>query len=295
VLATLIIKNGTLKKGSFVVAGESFAPVRIMENFLGKPIQEASFSSPVRIIGWSTPPKAGEEFGVVETKREAENIIRETALKKKKPADTNAHAEGTVQIPIVIKADALGVAEAVVTELKKVETDAVKLKIVDASAGAITENDVKLLSGAEGGIVIGFAVKNDARAKEIAERQNIAIELFDVIYKISEYMAKIIAERTPKVQVEEAHGSLKVLRTFSRTKDKQVIGGKVETGKIGLGDKVKIYRRDELVGRGTIEELQVQKIKAREVDSGNECGLMVEAKVEIATGDRIESFTVVIK
>lgn len=296
IVATLIIKKGTLSKGEFVVAGESFAPVRIIENFLGKPIDSATFSSPVRIIGWSSLPSAGESFRTSESKREAEETIRLASEKRKENRGTDVSpTEGVVYVPVVIKADVLGSVEAIEHELRKIETEKVKIKIVSEGAGAITENDVKLLTGVEGGIVLGFSVRADGRAVELAERQRVTIQTFDIIYKLTEWMALILLERTPKVEVEEERGSIRILKVFSKTKDKQVIGGKVESGVIALNDRVKIMRRDVEIGRGTIEELQLQKIKAREVEAGNECGLMVEAKVEIAPGDRLHSFILTIK
>jgi len=296
VIATLIIKNGSLKKGEFVLSGLSFAPVRIMENFLGETITEASFSSPVRIIGWTGVPQAGDQFETVSTKREAEEKIAEAREKSKiTPSPASGATEGVVFIPVVIKADMLGSVEAIIHELKKIETDTVKIKIVSSGAGTITEQDVKSLSGIEGGMVLGFSVKIDASAQELASRQSVAIEMFDIIYKLSEKMTEVVSTRTPKVSVEEIRGTLKVLKLFSKTKDKQVIGGRVEGGVISLKDRLRIIRRDAEIGIGTIEELQMQKAKAREVSEGNECGLMVESKIEIAPGDKLEAFMVVIK
>jgi translation initiation factor IF-2 len=296
ITATLIIKNGTLKKGEFIVAGESMAPVRIMENFLGEAIPEATFSSPVRIIGWSDLPKAGEIFSTYKTKKEAEEATQVESKKLKEIGSSEFSAPvGAVVIPLVIKTDMLGSSEAIAHEIKKIETDTVKVKIVEASAGTISENDVKFLTGAPNGIIVGFAVKADARAIELAERQGVVIKTFDVIYKLTEWLEEIIKERTPKVEVQEIEGALKVLKTFSRTKDKQVIGGRIESGKIRVGDKVKIKRRDAEVGEGTVKEIQVQKLKVREVTEGSECGLQVEAKIDIAQGDILQSVVLSIK
>jgi translation initiation factor IF-2 len=217
---------------------------------------------------------------------------------REKPASEEKSASqgaGVVSIPLIVKGDVLGSTEAVIHELKKIETEQVKLKIVDASAGAITENDVKQLSGTPGGIVVGFAVKSDPRALELAERQGVVIQTFDIIYKLSEWMTGIIAGRTPKTEVEEIQGTLKVLKIFNKHKDTQVIGGAVQIGKIAVNDSFKILRRGTEIGHGKIEELQLQKIKAREVNEGNECGVQVESKIEIAGGDVLESFTISIK
>lgn len=294
--ATLLIKNGTLRSGDFVISRESFAPVRIMENFLGEKIEEASFSSPVRVIGWSSTPKVGDEFKTCENKKEAEKLVSEYQKGGKilKTEDNLVSGESVV-IPVVVKADVLGSVEALVHELKKCETESVKIKIVDSSPGSITEKDVKSLSGTEGGVILGFSVGIDSGSRDLAERQSVTIVTFDVIYKITEWFMEHVKERTPKVEVVELKGSLKVLKVFSKNKDKQVVGGKVENGSIILGSKVKILRRGSEIGRGEVEELQTQKIKAREVSEGNECGLLVDAKVEIAPGDKLEAFVLVVK
>lgn len=296
VVATLIIKNGTIKKGQFVAAGKSFAPVRIMENFLGENINEATFSSPVRIIGWNILPKAGDEFEVYENKSEAEKAT-EGALENKKSFGVSDFSapNGALIIPLVIKADVLGSVEAVMDEIKKIETDFVKIKIVEASAGQINENDVKLLSGKTDGLIIGFSVKADSRALELAERNGLIIKTSDIIYKLTEWLSAIIKERTPKTEVEETHGVLKILKTFSHTKDKQVVGGKVESGKIVVGDAIKIIRRDAEIGVGKVEGIQVQKLKSREVFEGSECGLEIKSKITIEKNDILQSFALEVK
>ncbi len=296
IAATLIIKNGAIKKGQFVATGKSFAPVRIMENFLGENIDEATFSSPIRIIGWNILPKAGDEFEVYENKSEAEKSTEGTLESKKSFGVSDFSApNGATVIPVVIKADVLGSVEAVMDEIKKIETDFVKIKIVEASAGQINENDVKLLSGTNDGLIIGFSVKADSRALELAERNGLIIKTFDIIYKLTEWLSVIIKERTPKTEIEEIHGSLKVLKTFSQNKDKQVVGGKVESGKIVVGDIIKIIRRENEIGRGKVKGIQVQKQKNREVLEGSECGLEIESKMTIERNDNLQSFMLEVK
>lgn len=292
IVATLIIKNGTLKKGQFVATKDSFAPIRIMENFLGKNIDEATFSSPIRIIGWSVLPKAGDKFETYESKLEAEEAIKIAFGESKKTFGVSDFSapDGAAIIPIVIKADVLGSVEAIMDEIKKIETDFVKVKVVEGSAGQINENDVKLLSGAEGGVIVGFSVKADGRALELAERNGLILQTFDIIYKLTEWLSALIKERTPKTEVEEIHGSLKILKTFSRTKDKQVVGGKVQSGKIAIGDIVKIMRREAEIGRGKVLGIQVQKQKSREALEGSECGLEIESKMTIVENDALQSF-----
>lgn len=293
--ATLVLKNGSLHKGGFVVAGEAVAPLRIVENFLGKPINEALPSAPVRVAGWNRLPRVGEKFSLLKDKKGAESLAQEFAQTQTSVAPTTPReaSSAIAVIPLIIKADAEGSAEAVVHELTKEEQETVKIKLIASGAGSITENDVKLLSGITGGVIVGFNAMPDTRAQELAERQGITIATFDIIYKLREWFAGIVAKRRPRVMTEEVRGTVKVLKTFSRTKDRQIIGGRVEEGKVVVGDRVKIMRRETEIEEGKVIEVQMQKSKVREAEEGNECGLLIEAKLDIAPGDRIRSCALV--
>jgi len=296
IAATLIIKNGSLRQGLYVVSGESFAPVRIMENFLRKQITEATFSSPVCIIGWNKPPLIGAPFFSTEKKKEAEQAAEEKKNEKKGSVPgEKAQEAGVTVIPLFIKADQVGVAEAILTEVKKLEQPNVSIKVMGIGAGEITEDDVKRISGKPDGVVVGMNVKTDPRAVELALRRGVSIQSFDVIYKLTEWLLEMVRTRAPKTTVEELRGRLKILKTFSRTKDKQIIGGKVEEGAVNVRDHVKIVRRGEVIGEGDILELQQKKEKVGSVSSGTECGLLIASKMEIAPGDEIHSFILVTK
>ena len=144
-------------------------------------------------------------------------------------------------------------------------------------------------------MVIGFHTKVDALAADLAFRNNVTIMHFDIIYKLTEYIEEVMKERAPHIEVAEETGTLKVIRFFSQQKEKQVIGGRVETGKIVNGAKFKIMRRDAEIGEGRIIELQQQKIKSQEVGEGAECGVMVESKFTIAERDILVPYVVVKK
>jgi translation initiation factor IF-2 len=141
-------------------------------------------------------------------------------------------------------------------------------------------------------VIIGFNVKVDNKAKDEAERLGINITTFDIIYKLAEWWTEKVDERLPHEEIEKTTGKLKILKLFSANKDKQVLGGRVLEGSIKLNAKVKIYRRDFDIGFGKIVELQSMKIKTNEVLEGNECGLMIESKIEIIPGDIIESIEI---
>jgi len=169
------------------------------------------------------------------------------------------------------------------------------IKIISEGIGDIAESDVKLANGTESTLLVGFNVKADAKARPVIERQAVNVQIFNIIYKLIEYIDGVAKERTPKTMVQESLGRAKILQVFSKNKDKQIVGGKVQEGAIKLGSDVKILRRDIEIGVGKVKELQQQKKKADEVREGFEFGTLIESKIEIAIGDKIESFITVEK
>lgn len=288
--ATCILTDGTLEKGMYIASGTSTAPLRIVEDYTGAQIQKAVAGQAVKVIGWDSLPFVGEIFTVCKDKKEA-LLSSETFQKTKDTSDEDTLFEGKV-IPLVVKADAGGSLEAVRAEIKKLNTDRIRTKIIHSGIGTISESDLKVASGGEKALVIGFTVKVDALAKAIAERNGVTIQTFDIIYKLSEWLKEKLTSETPSIDVEEVTGTLKVLKVFSKVKDKQILGGLVETGSIRNGSAVKIMRREAEVGVGKIRELQSQKVKSEEVSSGRECGALVEAKIEIVPGDRLQTFII---
>ena len=280
--------------GDCIIAGQSLSTARMMENFLGKKITEAKFGTPVRIVGWSSVPEVGTTFSVCESKKEGELKIEEICKSKGKKCGNISESdccEGTMIIPVVIKADVAGTVEAVEHEIQKIQTEKVKIKILSSGVGTITENDIKTAAAKTGSVILGFNVKTDSQANSASERMGIKIENFDIIYKLTEWLENIIKEKTPKVMVEVISGKAKILKSFSRTKDKQVVGGRVESGLITIGSDVRITRRDILIGNGRIKELQSKKLRVDEAHEGTEFGSMIQSTIEIAPGDRIECFT----
>ena len=291
--ASLIIKDGTLASSGSILAGTALSPIRIIENFIGKVIKNPHAGQPIKVTGFDEIPHAGAIFLSSSDKKEIEKLQSEAKSNAVKDIlDPRIYRNAKVVVPVVVKADSLGTLDAVKRELKKRETDDVKIKIIAEGVGAISEGDIMLASSDEKTVIIGFTVKMEAKARDQAERFNIKPELFDIIYKLSEWFDTVIENRLPYEEKEVVLGTLKVLRTFSSQKDKHVIGGKVETGKIQNGAMVKIVRRGVELGRGRVLELQSQKIKTAEVNEGNECGLMVESKFEIIPSDTLEALLV---
>ena len=296
--ATQVIKDGSLSAGMFVASGESFSPTRIIEDSLGKKITSARFSSPIRIIGWNMAPKVGSLFVTLTTKRELENHIESVKEKKKNTVALprfRAEVNDKKILPVIIKADVLGSVEVIEHEIKKIKSDRVAIKILFASIGDITESDVKVAGSDKETVVLGFNVKTDSQAMAMIERLGFEHVDFDIIYKLIEWLSAKVLERTPKIATEEIRGKAKIMRFFSRTRDKQIVGGKVTNGEIHIGDKVKIIRRETIIGEGVIRELQQAKVKVANVNEGFEFGTMIEAKIEIAPGDVVEDFVIVEK
>jgi translation initiation factor IF-2 len=290
--ATMIVKDGTIKNGMFVACGKSLAPVRIMENFLGKKITEATFSSPIRIIGFDHLPKVGNIFKAFNDKESALEYVAEYKEPVSLCKEIITEQENTGVINVIIKADVTGSVEGIEHELNKIKTDRIKVKIVHFGVGDITENDINMLASKADSIVLGFNVKADNKAKAAAEKAGITINIFDIIYKLTEWLAEVAAAKTPKIDVEEITAKAKVLKFFSATKDKNVIGARVEEGEIKVGDEVKIMRREVEVGRGRIRELQQMKEKVSEVRTGVEFGCQLQANITPAPGDKLEAFKI---
>ncbi len=309
--ATLIVKNGTLETGSFIVSGGEISPVRIMENFEGKAIKKATPGQPIRLVGWTASPHVGDLCLMCNTKEEAELVAAEqkevlhmaaeiagTNVTKPNPlvnirAMYGLERDDTWTLPLVLKADSVGTLDAVKQEIGKIALDRIVIKIIRAETGDINENDVKLAQGSKDSIVLGYNTKVDAQARRVSDVQKTTVETFDIIYKLTEWVTDEAKKRAPKVTSEESHGQLKILKTFSINKTKQVMGGRVETGRLSLGDTVKIIRRENEIGRGTIMELQQARSAVKSVEAENECGLMVESKIEIVAGDVLSAVSTV--
>jgi len=288
--AALIIKDGTLAASGAILAGTALSPIRIIEDFTGKPIRTPQAGQPIKVTGFDEIPATGAIFISSDDKKEIEKLKQEAVGNAVKTVDDpRLYRNAKVVIPVVVKADAIGTLEAVRKELKKRETDDIKIKIIGEGIGSITEGDVMLASSDEKTVILGFATKLDPRAREQADRFKVTPQVFDIIYKLGEWFDTLVESRLPFEEKEVVLGTLKIIKIFSTQKEKHVIGGKVETGKIQNGALVKIMRRGVLLGQGRIIELQSQKIKASEVNEGNECGLMVETKIEMIPSDVLEA------
>ncbi len=289
--ATLIIKNGSLKTGAFVATIGSYAPVRAIENYKGENLMEASFSSPVRIVGWSAQPSVGSEFKTFSKKEEAMEFAAKNIDLKMKEDQKNIPSGGAF-LEVVVKADTFGSLNAVEHELAKLGNEKIMIKIISKGVGSITEKDIKTAS-IKNSLVLGFNVNADKSAEILAERNNTKIKTYKIIYELADYVKEKIKENTPVETIKTVTGLVKVLRIFNKNKDKQVVGGRVEEGEIKSGSVIEISRRDSIIGSGKIKELQAQKIKTETVKEGQEFGMMIESKIELAVGDILKATSLV--
>jgi len=306
--ATLIVQNGSIRSGEYVVADEAFAPVRIMENFLGKKIKEGGPSSPVTIVGFSTLPAAGTPWRTVESKKEAEEEValahaeargraqgKRANISSQKNDEVEEHIH--VLLPLVIKTDVAGMGEAVLHELDKLPKDErLEVRVVLSGVGPISEGDVRLAgAGSVPGIIAGFNVKVEREAHDLAERLGVEVAVFDIIYKLAEWLGTELEKRQPREKTEQKTGSAKIIKIFSYAKGRAVLGGRVDEGALTQGQAIKIIRHDVEITRGTVVSLQSQKLAVKKVESGGEFGAMVKLGAEPAAGDYIEAFEEVMK
>jgi len=298
ITATLIIKNGTLSIGDYFINDHMISKIKRLEYFDGTPMKEASFSQPVHIYGLSEMALPGETFKVFSSKNDALLYQKELSPKNKIVSSVEfkeGEEDTRMTFPLVIKGDYIGTLEAICQEGLKLSTDRVRVKILASGIGNITEKDIKLAESAENPIIIGFNVKIDKAGKDLAENDRIPVHMFNIVYRITEFLEKELIKRTPKITEEVLIGKAKVIRLFSETKKAQVLGAKVLEGNIKNGAIVKVHRNKNEIGQGKIKELQKDRVPAKEAREGDQFGATIERKVGIALGDELLAYELIEK
>ena len=294
VTATLVIKNGTLSSGNYVVSGTASSPVRILEDFSGAPIRSATVSAPVNLVGFDKQPASGEAFKTFANKKEAMAYLKEIEKELNHEEDHTREMPSKIEkIPLIIKTDVMGSLEAIKHQIEKMETTSAQFKVVAEGVGDITDGDVKSAGADDTAVIVGFNVDVTRAAKDVAETFNIEIKTFDIIYELTDFLTEALESRRTRVTTEEEFGEVKIIRVFSWTNKGGVIGGKVKSGEFRAGDKFIISRRDVEIGRGVVKGLQSGKKDVKEVKEGDEFGMMTASKIEIAEGDRLKSIRMV--
>ena len=299
--ATLLIQNGTLKEGDFLVVGTSYGKARRMTNEYGKVLKEAHPSTPVSVIGLGEVPQAGDRFMAFSEESEARAIAtRRKLIKEQKERNATSAAsledlfnkakEGEQQIlNLIIKADSTGSAEAVKASLEKLSTKEVKINIVRATSGAITESDV-LLASASHAIIYGFNVRPDSRTRAKALEEGIEIRLHRIIYALIEEIQAAMKGMLAPTFVEKVTGQAEIRRLFKVSKLGTIAGCMVVDGSIKANSGVRVIRDGIVVYEGKLASLQREKDTVKEVKSGYECGMLIENFNDIKEGDIIEGF-----
>jgi len=292
--ATLIVKNGTLKRGDVVGVSSTYGKIRVMENFQGEPVEKALPSMPVVVLGFESVPVVGERFRVFSDIKSAQQalVVPTVAPDISQPISASSVEKGPVSekvLNLIVKADVLGSLEAIEVVLKEIPQDKASLKIIRKEVGGITESDVKLAKGANG-IIIGFRVKADSVAKSLAFRERVKIMNFEVIYELAQEVRRLLSKKLEFETIRNDLGKIKVLAIFRTEKSSQIIGGKVIEGEARRGSLLDVYRGQERMGGGKIAELQRNKKVVDKLDKGAECGILYKGDVKIEEGDILEVY-----
>ena len=301
-VATMLIQNGTLKTGDNFVVGNTFGKVRAMFDDRGNPVTSAGPSSPVEVLGLEGLPTAGDQLIVVERDKAKgiaqyrEMKAREAQLAKQARVSLETLSQqvaqaGTKELPIILKADVAGSAEVLADTLQKLGTEKVRIKVLHTGVGAITETDV-LLASASNAIIIGFNVRPERKAQEVAEQEQVDIRLHSIIYELQDEIRKAMAGLLEPIIKETYQGRADVKNVFKIPRVGTIAGCQVADGLIKRDAHVRLVRDGATVYTGKVGSLKRFKEDASEVRSGMECGIGIAGYGDIKVGDVIEAFTV---
>jgi translation initiation factor IF-2 len=300
-VATVLVQNGTLRTGDNFVVGNVYGKVRAMLDDRGNPLQEAPPSTPVEILGIEGLPQAGDQFVVVADRDKARGIsdyreqkAREAALAKSSRVSLEGLAEqmktaGTKELNIILKGDVQGSVEVLSDLLGKLSSDKVRLKVLRTGVGAITESDV-LLASASNAIIIGFSVRPERKAQELADQEKVDIRLHSIIYELQDEIKRAMSGLLEPTVKETYQGRAEVLETFRIPKVGTVAGCRVVDGLIKRDAEVRLLRDNVVIFKGKVGSLRRFKDDASEVRNGMECGLSIANYGDIKVGDVIEAF-----
>jgi translation initiation factor IF-2 len=301
-VATVLVQSGTLKKGDVVLAGSSYGRVRAMLDENGKSTDEAGPSIPVEIQGLTEVPQAGDDFMVMADERRAREIAtfrqgkyRDVKLSKQQAAKLENMFEqmgvGAQTLSLIVKADVQGSQEALATSLAKLSTDEVRVQIVHAAVGGISESDVNLAIASKA-VIVGFNVRADANARKLAEGNGVDIRYYNIIYDaVDEIKAAMTGMLAPE-QKEEVIGTAEIRTVFVASKIGTVAGSMITAGRVTRNARFRLLRDNVVIYTGEIDSLKRMKDDVREVAEGFECGIKLKNVTDIKEGDQLEFFEV---
>jgi translation initiation factor IF-2 len=299
----MLVQDGTLRTGDVILSGTSYGKIRAMFDERGKPIQKAGPSTPVEVLGLNEVPTAGDRFYVVADLKKVQAFVEEQKAKQAKmalatPASNfdsvlRAHldADQAITVGVIIKADAPASVEALSKALTELSTDKVKVQVIHSGIGGITESDVQLAAASKmPTTIIGFNVRPQGKAAQVAESLKVTIRLYDVIYNAIEDMKLLMVGQLKPTVVEKSLGKAEVRQVFTISKVGTVAGCMVTEGKIIRSANARLIRDSVEVWKGKFASLRRFKEDAKEVTQGYECGIALENYGDIKPGDIIEAY-----
>lgn len=301
-VSTVLVQNGTLRLGDTFVVGNTYGKVRAMFDDRGRAVQEATPSTPVEILGLESIPDAGDVFTVVADRDKAKNVAqyrkmkeRESQLAKSSRVSLEGLAEqikqqGVKELPIILKGDVQGSVEVLGESMPRLSTEKVRVKVIHTGVGAITESDI-LLASASNAIVIGFNVRPERKAAELAAQEGVEIRLHSIIYELQDEMRKAMLGLLEPTIKENYLGRAEVANVFKIPKVGTVAGCRVTDGLLKRDSEVRVLRDDVPVFKGKLASLKRFKDDASEVRNGMECGISIANFNDVKVGDVIEAFT----
>ena len=299
-VATVLVQEGTLRVGEPVICGTATGRVRAMLNYKGERIKEAGPATPVELLGLNEVPMAGDSFQVVADDRLARQVAMRRSQKMKEAAQKRQRIslddlfkqiqEGEVkELNLIIKGDVQGSVEALQEAVMKLKLEEVKIKVLHSGTGAISESDV-MLASASNAIIIGFNVRPDANARRLAEREQVDVRLYRVIYEALDDIAAAARGLLKPVYREQILGQAEIRQVFKASKLGNIAGCHVIEGKITRNALVRLIRDGVVIHEGKVASLKRFKDDVREVPSGYDCGILLEGYNDIAEGDVIEAY-----
>jgi translation initiation factor IF-2 len=304
VVATLLVQRGTLKPSDIIIAGSTFGRVRAIYNDKGQQLDSAGPSIPVEITGLSEAPQAGDTFVVVNNEKQAREIA-EFRYKKAREIRTAVSHHGTLadllsksganklkELPLIIKGDVHGSIEAINASLAKLPSDQTKVKILHSAVGGINESDISLAK-ASNAIIIGFNVRANVKAKEIAEKEGVEIYYYSIIYELIDSVKSILSGMLSPIIKEQYIGTVSIRQVFNISKVGKIAGCMVTGGIIKRGAKIRLLRDNIVIYEGKLKTLKRMKDDVKEVKEGFECGIELDNYDDIKVGDTIEVFEII--
>lgn len=296
-VATTLIQKGVLKNGDWIVVGRIVGKVKMMEDFLGRPVVEAVPSQPVQVIGWPESPSIGKEFRSVLSKDDAVKAAADSVASAPLFQAFKGFPEegpGRRNLNVIFKADVSSSLEALESALGVIKSEEVALRVVSHDIGNIVEGDIKMAIGSRAR-VIGFRVEVDSSARKLSEKESTKVAVFDIIYELIEYIRREISELLEPEVRRNFLGKVKILAVFKIEGKFQIVGGKVTSGKITRGTLVDVIRNNAKLLNGKITQLQHNKNDVSEVKEGLECGMRFEPSSgqsvwDIKEGDVLEVY-----